>query len=199
MQPLAFAEGGEKAVDWMDHVGCYVAAQLDIPLVVVDARLALMWANGAARSRRGSAWATLLDGKTPPYDTFELRRQLHALVLACLRQQSPSEALVEGQDGTWFATAVPLHGNSGPVLLRLVAMHQACAGVCDRLRRLFGLTQAEAQITAQLASGCSVECIADERGVSVDTVRAQMRSIFQKTGLHRQGELICAVGKLAAG
>lgn len=199
MQSVVLAGSGEDAAEWLEHLGFYVAAQLDVPLVVVDRGLALVWANLAARSRHGSVWATLFDAGTQACAEVELRYQLQALVLACLRNQAGSEALVEGQDGTWFATALPLHGNSGLALLRLVAMHQLGAGIGERLSRLFGLTRAEAHITAQLASGWSLECIAQARGVSVDTVRAQMRSVFQKTGTHRQGELICAVGKLAAG
>ena len=61
----------------------------------------------------------------------------------------------------------------------------------------FGLTPAEAEMTARLANGESLEAIAEARNVCVDTVRTQLRTVFKKTGTHRQGELVCAVGRLA--
>lgn len=175
-----------------------VAAQLDIPLVVVDPRLALLWSNRAATSKRGSVWAALFDGRTQHSGEVALRLQLQELVLTSLRQRLASEALLAAQDGTWFATAVPLEGHLGLALLRLSPMHQVMPGLRERLRRLFGLTTAEAQITILLANGGSLEAISEVRGVSVDTVRAQLRRVFQKTGMHRQGEVICAVARLAA-
>jgi len=52
-------------------------------------------------------------------------------------------------------------------------------------------------MTARLANGESLEAIAEARSVCVDTVRTQLRTVFKKTGTHRQGELVCAVGRLA--
>ena len=52
-------------------------------------------------------------------------------------------------------------------------------------------------MTARLANGESLETIAEARCVCIDTVRAQLRTVFKKTGTHRQGELVCAVGRLA--
>jgi len=44
-----------------------------------------------------------------------------------------------------------------------------------------------------------MEAIAEARCVCVDTVRAQLRTVFKKTGTHRQGELVCLAGKLGNG
>ncbi|HEY0887348.1 MAG TPA: helix-turn-helix transcriptional regulator [Ramlibacter sp.] len=180
-----------------ERVALDVADQLDVPLVVLDRRLQLAWANRAARSRRGPIWTVLFQPDARGAAELALRNQLRDLVFAGLRGPGGAEALVEGLDETWFTTAAPLPGDAGLVLLRVAAMRQIPAGVRERLHRLFGLSRAEAQITVQLASGWSLERIAAGRGVSVDTVRAQVRSVFHKTGMHRQGELICAVGTLA--
>lgn len=53
----------------------------------------------------------------------------------------------------------------------------------------FGFTSAETAIAEALARGCSPEQIAVERGVSLNTVRTQIRSIFDKAGVTRQAEL----------
>jgi|SRR5688572_3450469 len=62
--------------------------------------------------------------------------------------------------------------------------------IARRVRRLYGLTQAEARVVAALTLGETVEQIAVAHGVRVSTVRAQVRSIFEKTGVHRQTDLV---------
>jgi DNA-binding CsgD family transcriptional regulator/PAS domain-containing protein len=58
------------------------------------------------------------------------------------------------------------------------------------LGELYGLTPAEADVCWRLGNGDSVEQIADELGVSRETVRSQLKRVFAKTGTHRQAELL---------
>lgn len=60
----------------------------------------------------------------------------------------------------------------------------------------FGLTPAEAQVALALADGQSREVIAMARKVSHETVRAQMKSLYQKTGCRRETELALLVKAL---
>jgi DNA-binding CsgD family transcriptional regulator len=60
----------------------------------------------------------------------------------------------------------------------------------EALRRLWGLTPAEAGLACHLASGRSLEQAAQALGVRVPTVRTQLARIFAKTGTRRQAELI---------
>jgi DNA-binding CsgD family transcriptional regulator len=52
------------------------------------------------------------------------------------------------------------------------------------------LTQAEETIIALLGTGLTAKEIAHARGVKLSTVRAQIRSIFEKTGIRRQADLV---------
>jgi DNA-binding CsgD family transcriptional regulator/PAS domain-containing protein len=56
--------------------------------------------------------------------------------------------------------------------------------------RLFGLTPAEARLAGALMRGDSLTDAADEFRISRNTVRSQLRSIFDKTATSRQGDLI---------
>jgi DNA-binding CsgD family transcriptional regulator len=58
------------------------------------------------------------------------------------------------------------------------------------LRRMYGLTPAEANVGSLLISGMSIEDTASELGVSVTTARTHLRQLFNKTGTNRQAELI---------
>jgi DNA-binding CsgD family transcriptional regulator len=61
------------------------------------------------------------------------------------------------------------------------------------LRPLFSLTHAEARVASRLVAGRSVEDIADEMTVSVETVRTHIRHMLSKTSTGRQGEFISLV------
>lgn len=56
--------------------------------------------------------------------------------------------------------------------------------------RAFGLTPAEARLAVLLATGESLEYAADTLGVTRETARSRIKSIFQKTGSHRQAALV---------
>jgi DNA-binding CsgD family transcriptional regulator/PAS domain-containing protein len=61
------------------------------------------------------------------------------------------------------------------------------------LRALFSLTGAEARVASRLAAGWRAEEIADEMGISLETVRTHIRHILSKTSTGRQGEFISLV------
>jgi DNA-binding CsgD family transcriptional regulator len=63
----------------------------------------------------------------------------------------------------------------------------------DALRRAFDMTAAEAAVAELLALGHDVSAIASRRGVGVETIRSQLKAAFQKTGTHRQAELVIAL------
>ncbi len=65
------------------------------------------------------------------------------------------------------------------------------------LRQAFGLTPSEAGVAARLATGRSLREIAENSGLSVNTVRTHLRTIFEKTRTRRQGELVTLLGSLA--
>jgi DNA-binding CsgD family transcriptional regulator len=59
------------------------------------------------------------------------------------------------------------------------------------LRGAFHLTQAEARLASQLASGDSLNTVCERLGIVKETGRNQLKSIFAKTGTSRQAELVC--------
>lgn len=64
------------------------------------------------------------------------------------------------------------------------------------LRAVFGFTAAESRLAARIASGDATEAIATEIGLTKETIRAQLRSVFNKTDTHRQAELVALLGSL---
>jgi DNA-binding CsgD family transcriptional regulator len=60
----------------------------------------------------------------------------------------------------------------------------------DGLARIFGLSVAETGVCEALIHGGTVKVIADQRGVSPETVRSQVRSIYSKTNVSSRTGLI---------
>jgi len=87
-------------------------------------------------------------------------------------------------DVPWIGVGVP------------VAIVTVCDPDTDRrlrevnLRHRFGLTGAEAKLTAEILKGDGIAAAARRRGISAATAHTNLSSIFEKTGTHRQAELI---------
>ncbi|BBF68710.1 helix-turn-helix transcriptional regulator [Sphingomonas bisphenolicum] len=65
------------------------------------------------------------------------------------------------------------------------------------LTRTFRLTPAEADIAIRLSAGQSRKDIASARDVSVETLKVQLRSIYDKTGCNRESQLVRIVGLIS--
>lgn len=57
-------------------------------------------------------------------------------------------------------------------------------------KQLFNLTKAETALAMELANGLSLEEAAEQLNIRRNTARAHLRSIFSKTGVRRQTELV---------
>jgi DNA-binding CsgD family transcriptional regulator len=90
----------------------------------------------------------------------------------------------------------PLRREHGSGSGRAVALlfisdpEQKAAAPSEILQVLFGLTSAEARLAIALLDGRSLSEAAECHNVSLETVRSQIKSLFQKTGTRRQGELV---------
>jgi DNA-binding CsgD family transcriptional regulator len=67
------------------------------------------------------------------------------------------------------------------------------------LKSAFGLTPTEVNVAQHIARGRDLAEIAEARGVSLGTLRVQLRSIFSKTSTNRQAQLVALLGGLTIG
>ena len=61
----------------------------------------------------------------------------------------------------------------------------------DLLKNLYNFTRSESSLANNLIHNKNLEQIASERNVSINTIRNQIGSMFDKTNTHRQSELVC--------
>ncbi len=67
------------------------------------------------------------------------------------------------------------------------------------IQDLFDLTPAEARVAHGIAAGKTVHDLADEAGIACGTVRQQLKSVFSKTGVSRQADLVGMLARSALG
>ena len=82
------------------------------------------------------------------------------------------------------------------ILLTLTDLGSARASAATDLRALCDLSKAEADIAALVGAGLDPNEIARRRGVGIETVRAQLKSVFRKLEVNRQSDLVLLVGRI---
>lgn len=92
----------------------------------------------------------------------------------------------------------PEGGNTPVVAVFLSAPSQQIESSAELLRQLYSLTPTEARLSVLLANGFTVDTASEELGMSPYTARAHLRSIFSKTGVSRQTQLVRLVLKSVA-
>lgn len=91
---------------------------------------------------------------------------------------------------TVFADTAGENCGDARILLFIQAQDQLVVPPADQLKSLFGLTNAEAELTRRLLQGCDLAEAAQECGLAISSARTYLKSIFAKTGTNRQAELM---------
>ena len=102
-----------------------------------------------------------------------------------------------------MAQLVPIVGvandflNPVSAIVLLTDLEASAAGPEKHLlAAAFALAPAEARLAAQIVAGDTLPEIARREGVSRETLRSRLKSIFEKTGTSRQSELVLLLAKL---
>ena len=166
---------------------------LQIGVIIIDPRMRVLSANSASKQLLDRA-----DGLVIRESTLGARRSRDHRALV----QALDSALL----GSIGAAAVWPVGSAQPYLLSLTmlrgpqAQSQVMVVASDptlisddsilNCARALGLTRGEAGLSLTLVRGGTVADHAEERGVSIHTVRSQLRNVREKLGISRQSQLV---------
>ncbi len=167
------------------------------PLLLIDHLGRVVFANRAAEMELQSGECLqAINGRLAPSPGVQDPRAC-AAVLRNLRAGYGGTAVLTVGSGIrkvmlstapFSDTANMVHRGAAVGLVWL-ATPQAKSNSAAVIAELFGLTAAEQRLLKTLANGANLAEAADTLGVSIHTVRTQLKSIQQKTGCHTQGEL----------
>ena len=173
------------------------------PILVIDATGRLIVQNRAASSLPSSGPVVLRGGTI----RFELggavldRRWLEHALEACGESTDtdlPLHVELPTRPGAprLFATVQRLESDEATSnrSLWMITLHPTAgrrSPCARRLRRLLGLSPAESRLVAELFTTCGrLDDVAVARGITHETARSQLRSVFQKCGVGSQAELV---------
>jgi DNA-binding CsgD family transcriptional regulator len=189
---LALIDAMPQAVFALDRAGKVVMtnAKADRLLSEGDALVAfdgkLQCRIGSNHARFDSAVAAALDADTSEskggwvrIERSSSRRALMALVAPLISSESPFGAIEP--------KALVIIGDAADAL----AVEE------EALHDLFSLTQAEARLACALSGGHSIESAAALFGVQSATIRSELKSVFRKTGVNRQQDLVRLITSLS--
>lgn len=180
-----------------------VLDELDRGVLLVDERCKVIFANRAAEAMlaAGEGLAAsdgILRGNSMP-DTSSL----HGAVSACcgaatLSTRGSFISLSRSGRPPLFVRISPvppsvfpqwLGARSAAILCVTDPDHQPVPPA-EELRKRFGLTRAEAVLAIEILEGDGVQAAADRMSITRATARTHLAHIFEKTGVHRQSELV---------
>jgi len=183
--------------------------------ILVDAAAKVLFANAPARAVLDTGDGLVLKGgclaSTDGADT------LQRLIASCARAVGPLSGPLGGELDVrrgpnrlcLHVTVTPLRSKEPAAGIPWLGLHPPAAIVtvvdpetgrrqlAQNLHSRFGLTGAETGLAAEILKGDGRAAAARRRGISVATARAQLSSIFEKTGTHRQAELVRLLLELA--
>ncbi|QYK39819.1 MAG: alpha/beta fold hydrolase [Paracoccaceae bacterium] len=163
------------------------------PRMLVDAAGVVVWLNRAAAAGLGLETRAQIAGLDshahPPGAISRLLRDLSALAEGDTEAQRILR--LDLPDRTLFQIARPVTDRDGQRLILFAPLMTAPPPEVERmLQATFGLTEAETAVATALANGQRPEEIAARRGVSVLTVRSQVKVLLSKTGVTGQLDLV---------
>jgi DNA-binding CsgD family transcriptional regulator len=184
-----------------------------VPVLLLTPDATVLYLNEAARELLGRPGAPRLDGggrlacAGPAGSPDEPRRTLGELLRAAARARAvaavvPLPAAAPGSRGRALAAvAVPLRpasagpgsddrSGAGGVVALLIGDGGAPPPTAGWLAAAYGLTPAEAGVALAVVEAGGLARAASSLGISRSTARTHLQHVFQKTGVHRQAELV---------
>lgn len=167
---------------------------------VLGRDLTLQYANGRGQDFIGKGLARMHDGKLSLPD-LAIQKKLSQLANG--EHPEPSIAFSMEPEGEFVQRVLAMRIQSptasilgskieGGAVLMVASAHNAGFDqqMLDRYIDWFGFTPTEARLAAMLATGSTLDDFARMRGVTVNAGRFLLKSIFEKTGVNKQPQLV---------
>jgi pimeloyl-ACP methyl ester carboxylesterase/DNA-binding CsgD family transcriptional regulator len=186
----------------------------DVGWVVISQKRRVIACNGSAQAVMATGLGRLAAGEALTFDDPGNNEVLDRAIEQTPARGAGAQTILkferlEDEEGPCFAYLIPASALPTAVGGTLALMDdgayalvfpaaEATSQLWTTLRESFGLTAAEARLARKLRDGRSLQDAAEDMGVSVNTLRNQLRGIFDKMGLKRQSDLVRALTELSS-
>jgi DNA-binding CsgD family transcriptional regulator len=181
--------------------------QMSAGLFLLDGQGRVLHANTVGQAMlAGRDGLVVRHGRLGAIDRAAADR-MDAILRGCMAgRRLAGEMRIPRASGHWLLSVCPLSGVT--TMFDGIDQCRAWVWVSDpnadrpdlhrRLQVIFGLTPAEQRVAAAMLTGLTTAEIADRQGVSLNTIRSQVQSIFGRLGVRRQSDMIRLVGEVSA-
>lgn len=178
------------------------------PTIILNSVLQVLYINGAAEKLISNHKVIEIKEEYITIQNAEVHNQFmfHALNLATratfdIANELNISIAVPSKRSNVLLTLSPMFDQqseekSRGVLLQLFDTQSNNFPNAERIQEALNLTSAETEVCVLLSQGYGVVEIAQQRKVSVNTVREQLRRVYKKTRYTRQSELVTAILRL---
>lgn len=146
------------------------------------------------------------------FDSAVSRHQFEAMVgqLISTKSSTSTSSLLIRRSTAGFPPTHILHLCAVPPRMSTMDRARFVAFLCPVARSDFGqlemriiqtvldLTPAEAHVVVELRRTCDLGAVATALGVAPSTVKTHLKHVFEKTGIHKQAELLASVARIVA-
>jgi DNA-binding CsgD family transcriptional regulator/PAS domain-containing protein len=172
------------------------------PVLILDGDARIQFANRAAAMLLAARDGLCLRGGQVMAADRRQQGQFAEALARALRMCKSTEGAAPGpcplgrprSERPLILTFAPIgteqNDGAGPLVAVLVDPGPAASAPLQQLSAALRLSAAEAGLLRDLTDGKSLAQIAEQRQVSVNTLRVHLSRLFQKTGTHRQAELV---------
>jgi len=169
----------------------------EIARIVIDSHGTVLWRSRAA--------AVMLSGASPLVDrggkVGGVDRRAHQFLVERMAEALAGQEVCQiidcDQDERYLMRMRVVQDGGDRALVIVLKDFDAPAHL-PRLEAMFGLSTMEARILAEIIAGNSAERIADQKGVSILTVRTHIKHIHGKMGVRSKEEILASVIKIFA-
>jgi DNA-binding CsgD family transcriptional regulator/PAS domain-containing protein len=188
-------------------------SQLAVPTIILDEQARVLNANPVAQALLDEHDGVSVSDQKLRIEGRDTNRFLQEALHSIIRAQQQGEASVvramrvprsgNRADLGLVVRPVPAsewsQGQSSPSVAVFISDPDSHEPASQQiLSDLFQLTPAESNLAVLLARGLSLAEVSEVQSISQHTARAQLKSIFAKTGVSRQAELVRVVLKSVA-
>ncbi len=182
---------------------------LSVGVVLVNAESKVVYTNKAARELLTPGRVARIASSRLRAEAPDINEKLSTAIAACAASNTATDQAtisisLPGGEDSLVATILPISSGERYNVMKPFAAAAAVflqkpaakmQAPMAALQELYGLTPAELKIATAMIAGQAVGDIADLLGITDATVRTHLKSMFHKTGVHRQAELMQLFGR----